>query len=158
MEILDATAADAAEIIRLQRLAYLSEAAIYDDYSILPLTQTIEELAAEFGHKTFLKAVKNGRLIGSVNGCLQGDSCLIGRLMVHPEFQGWGVGARLMRAVEGRFAGARSWELFTGEMSLRNIRMYERMGYAIVGREPCRGSRFNIVIMRKSRDAVAAPP
>jgi hypothetical protein len=39
---------DASEILRLQYAAYQSEAAIYDDYSIQPLTQTLEQATAEF--------------------------------------------------------------------------------------------------------------
>lgn len=150
MKILNATIADAAEIIKLQRLAYLSEATIYDDYSILPMTQTVEELTAEFDRKTILKAVEDGRIIGSVNGCMQGTTCQIGRLMVHPEFQGWGVGSLLMDAIENHFSHARSWELYTGEKSLRNIRMYEQRGYETIRKETFEGKDFQIIVMRKT--------
>ena len=47
--------ADAADILELQRLAYQSEAAIYDDWSIPPLTQTIEGIEKEFTDSIFLK-------------------------------------------------------------------------------------------------------
>lgn len=151
MEILDATVADAPAIVKLQKLSYLSEAAIYNDFSIHPLTQTAEELIADFHLKTILKAVRDERIIGSVNGCMRDSVCLIGRLMVHPDFQGWGIGKLLMQAVEERFPAAQSWELFTGEMSLRNIHMYEQLGYRIVRREPFEGSSFKIVIMSKVR-------
>ncbi|NVN89756.1 MAG: GNAT family N-acetyltransferase [Desulfuromonadales bacterium] len=151
MEILDATIADASAIIKLQKLSYLSEAAIYNDFSIQPLTQSVEQLIADFNHKTILKAVRDERIIGSVNGSMKENNCLIGRLMVHPDFQGWGIGSRLMEAMEARFPTAQSWELFTGEMSLRNIHMYEQLGYRIVRKEPFEGTHFNIVIMRKVR-------
>ncbi|HET6418939.1 MAG TPA: GNAT family N-acetyltransferase [Geobacteraceae bacterium] len=149
LEILRATVADAAEILALQKLAYLSEAELYNDYTIQPLTQTIDELAADFGLKTFLKGVEGGRIIGSVNGLMEGDRCLIGRLMVHPDFQGRGIGTTLMKAIEGSFADARAWELFTGELSLKNIRLYERLGYRVVRKEQFRGSRFAVVFMEK---------
>ncbi len=153
MEISAATVSDAAEILALQKLAYLSEAGIYNDFSIPPMTQTLEGLVADFGCKTFLKATDGGRIIGSVNGFLKGDRCLIGRLMVHPDFQGRGIGTMLMAAVEVRFAGARTWELFTGGLSLRNIRLYERLGYRITRREKFGGSRFAVVFMVKVREA-----
>lgn len=149
LEILRATVADAAEILALQKLAYLSEAELYNDYTIQPLTQTIDELAADFGLKTFLKGVEGGRIIGSVNGLMEGDRCLIGRLMVHPDFQGRGIGTTLMKAIEGSFADARAWELFTGELSLKNISLYERLGYRVVRKEQFRGSRFAVVFMEK---------
>ena len=153
MEILQANVADAAEILALQKLAYLSEALIYDDYTIPPLTQTIEELKDDFSRKTFLKAVKNCRIIGSINGYQKDDCCHIGRLMVHPDFQGRGIGSRLMEAMEARFPEVRAWELFAGELSVKNIRLYERLNYRIVNKEPFPGSRFAIVIMRKPHDA-----
>ena len=40
-------AVDAAEILELQRIAYQSEAEIYNDYSIQPLTQSLEQAIAE---------------------------------------------------------------------------------------------------------------
>ncbi len=163
LEVLRATVADAAEILALQKLAYLSEAELYDDYTIPPLTQTIKELTADFDRKTFLKAVEDGQIVGSVNGFMTGDRCQIGRLMVHPDFQGRGIGTRLMTAVEAVFADARAWELFTGELSVKNIRLYERLGYRVVRKEPFPGSRFAVVIMRKTRNSAtvtnsSAPP
>ena len=41
MEITTAIIEDAAAILVLQRLAYQSEAAIYDDFTIPPLTETL---------------------------------------------------------------------------------------------------------------------
>ena len=38
---------DAAEILALQKIAYRSEAAIYDDDAIPPLTQTLAEMEAD---------------------------------------------------------------------------------------------------------------
>ena len=50
-----ATVEDAVEILDLQKIAYVSEAEIYNDYAIQPLTQTIEEIIEEFNKRTFLK-------------------------------------------------------------------------------------------------------
>lgn len=149
MEILDATIADAPEILALQKLSYLSEAKIYDDYDIPPLTQTLGELKADFERKCILKAIQDEHIVGSVNGFSKDDSCFIGRLMVHPEYQGRGIGSMLMEAIENRFADVSSWELFTGELSVRNIRLYERLGYSVIRMERFEGSRFSIVIMIK---------
>jgi GNAT superfamily N-acetyltransferase len=150
MEILEATVADAAEILALQKSAYLFEAKLYDDYTIPPMTQTVEELAGDFSRKTILKAVEDDRIIGSVNGCLKEGRCLIGRLMVHPRFQRQGIGTRLMAAIEAKFTDARLFELFTGELSLRNIRLYERLGYRIIRKERFAGKSFSILFMEKS--------
>jgi hypothetical protein len=57
---------DAAEILALQKLAYQSEAAIYDDYTIPPLRQTVEEMSADLQNQVVLKTVVEGRIVGSV--------------------------------------------------------------------------------------------
>ncbi len=85
-----ATAEDAAEILALQRLAYESEARLYNDWSIPPLAQTLESLIADIKVATVLKAVEGPSIIGSVRASLAGDVCLIGRLMVDPARQGRG--------------------------------------------------------------------
>ena len=46
--ITPALLADAAAILDLQHLVYQSEAALNDDYTIPPLTQTLPELEADF--------------------------------------------------------------------------------------------------------------
>src|SRR6202008_3610347 len=58
-----ATAADAAAILDLQKLAYRSEAQLYDDWSLPPLTQSLDSLRAELAQATALKALEDGRLV-----------------------------------------------------------------------------------------------
>jgi ribosomal protein S18 acetylase RimI-like enzyme len=130
VNIVEATAADAAAILRLQRLAYQSEARIYNDYQIPPLTQTAGEIEKEFADLVFLTATTDdGALVGSVRACERDGTCFIGRLIVHPDHQGRGIGAELMRAIESQFAHADRFELFTGHKSERNLRFYQRLGY-----------------------------
>ena len=54
-QIVPADVSDAAEILELQKLAYQSEAVLYDDWSIPPLTQTLDEIKKDFDEMTFLK-------------------------------------------------------------------------------------------------------
>jgi ribosomal protein S18 acetylase RimI-like enzyme len=131
MFIEPATVADAADILALQKLAYLSEAELYNDFTIPPLMQTFDEIAAEFALRVFLKVVDEGEIIGSVQGFQVGGTCHVGRLMVHPEQQGEGIGTRLMAAIETAFADVERFELFTGHKSVANIRLYERLGYRL---------------------------
>jgi ribosomal protein S18 acetylase RimI-like enzyme len=120
---------DAEEILELQRLAYSSEAAIYDDYTIPPLTQTLEDIESDFDRHLFLKAIVDDQIIGSVRGYLEEGSCFIGRLIVHPAYQNQGIGSRLMEEIENRFGEAKRFELFTGHKSRRNIYLYGKLGY-----------------------------
>ena len=120
---------DAAEILDLQKLAYQSEAEIYNDFSLPPMTQTLEQIQTDFENQLFLKASIEGRIVGSVRGRLDNETCHIGRLIVHPEFQNRGIGGRLMKEIEDRFSQAARFELFTGHLSERNLRFYGKLGY-----------------------------
>jgi len=60
MTILRAQQKDLAAILALQKLCYLQEAAIYDDYDIPPLLQTMESIIIDFEQNVFLKALENG--------------------------------------------------------------------------------------------------
>lgn len=131
----EAQRADAQEILDLQKQAYQSEAAIYNDYTLPPLTQTLPELEAEFDDHIFLKALLSGVLVGSVRARSEGGICYIGRLIVHPHHQGQGIGTQLMRAIEHRFASTARYELFTGHRSERNLALYDKLGYVEVKRE-----------------------
>jgi ribosomal protein S18 acetylase RimI-like enzyme len=124
-----AASEDAAEILTLQKLAYQSEAAIYDDFAIPPLTQTLEEIVADLKRQTFLKATMEGRIVGSVRAYLQDGTCFVGRLIVHPSFQNQGIGTRLLGEIERAFDQAERFELFTGHLSERNLYLYQKLGY-----------------------------
>jgi ribosomal protein S18 acetylase RimI-like enzyme len=128
---------DAAAILTLQRLAYQSEAALYDDWAIPPLTQTLDQITAEFATHLFLKAVAgNGEIIGSARARVDGaGTAHIGRLIVSPDCQGRGIGTRLMHAIEEALPDAARFELFTGSKSEGNLRLYQRLGYREFRRE-----------------------
>ncbi len=135
MKIEDATITDAELILELQKLAYISEAVIYNNYNIPPLIQTLEEIIEEFDKQVFLKATVDNTIIGSVRAYLQNCSCFIGRLIVHPNHQNRGIGTKLMCEIENRFNHASRFELFTGNRSEQNIGFYKKRGYNIIRRE-----------------------
>ncbi|MDR3641839.1 MAG: GNAT family N-acetyltransferase [Humidesulfovibrio sp.] len=147
-DILPAVRADAPAILALQRLAYQSEALLYNDWNLPPLTQPLEALEAEFARLTILKALPRlapGQaeslpteelpvpgvlpIVGSVRAGLSHGACQIGRLVVHPEHQRQGLGGALLQAIEAHFPTAERYALFTGARSLGNLRLYERHGY-----------------------------
>jgi ribosomal protein S18 acetylase RimI-like enzyme len=139
---------DAAAILKLQQLAYQSEASLYNDFNIPPLTQTLDELKNDFTSKVFLKTQVEGKIIGSVRGDRTGSTCYIERLIVDPDFQGQGIGTTLMKQIESCFGQAQRFELFTGHKSKRNIYLYERLGYKIFKREEV-NKNLSFVFMEK---------
>ena len=128
VQIARATREDAAAILELQKLAYQSEARLYDDWSLPPLTQSLESLEQEFEHSVVLKAMDGRQLVGSVRARESDGVCHVGRLIVHPARQGTGIGTLLLREIERASAAAR-FQLFTGSRSEGNIRLYQRLGY-----------------------------
>ena len=120
---------DAAQIRELQKLAYYSEAAIYNEFGIPPLTQTLDGMRNDLEQQTCLKAAVDGCIVGSVRAHLSGSTCYVGRLIVHPDLQNQGIGTRLMHEIEQLFSHAARFELFTGHLSERNLYLYRKLGY-----------------------------
>jgi GNAT superfamily N-acetyltransferase len=146
--IQQASVNDAKEILALQKLAYQSEALLYDDNAIPPFAETLDEIKAEFANHIFLKAMLETRIIGSVRAKLLGITCLIGRLIVHPNHQGHGIGSALMKEIEKHYATAKRLELFTGHESERNISLYQRLGYSMFRTERV-NDKLSFVFMEK---------
>lgn len=131
IEIQEAKPQDCEEIIFLQKAAYESEAKLYNDWTLPPLLQTPDSLREELETSLILKGVEGKKIVGSVRAKLVADTCHIGRLIVHPDFQGKGIGTELLKHIEKRFSQTGQYELFTGSKSESNIRFYLRNNYEI---------------------------
>ena len=126
--ILQATIKDAKEILKLQKLAYISEAKLFDNMKIQPLTETLEEIEEEFSKGLVLKMDVAGMIVGSIRAYESNGTVYIGKLMVHPDYRGRGYGTSLLNEIENYFTCER-FELFTSTRSVDNIRLYEANGY-----------------------------
>ena len=146
--ITQASPEDAAGILELQKLAYQSEARLYNGLNIPPLTQTLDELRSDFTSKVFLKAQFEGKIVGSVRGYEAENTCYVERLIAHPDYQRQGIGTALMEQIESCFEQAQRFELFTGHKSEGNIRLYERIGYKVFKSEKI-NQTLSFVFMEK---------
>lgn len=153
MLINTATEADIAEILALQKLAYQSEALLYNDYTIQPLVQDEFSLLEEFKNGTILKATIDQQIIGSVRATIGGDTCYLGKLIVSPEHQNKGIGKQLMKAIEEIYGKVAHYELFTGDQSVKNIALYELLGYEIFNHKII-NERLTMIFMRKMNTEV----
>ena len=151
MQIKPAGIKDCREILDLQKLTYIQEAQIYNDFSIQPLNQTFDEIKMEFESRTVLKAMIEGKIMGSVRAYEENDTCYIGKLIVHPEYQNKGIGSGLMKEIEVKFNTVKRYELFTGERSDKNLYLYQKIGYEIFRRERI-SDKVNIVYLEKPND------
>jgi ribosomal protein S18 acetylase RimI-like enzyme len=150
MNIEKASFHDLPEIHKLQKFSFLTLAQLYDDFTIPPMVETLDELRELFPTHVFLKAVEEGRIVGSVRASQQGDICYIYRLMVHPEFRRRGIARQLMQRIEEEFATVRRFELFTGCQSKKNLELYQKLGYRTF--KTARGkNRMKLVYLEKIR-------
>ncbi|MEU2118263.1 GNAT family N-acetyltransferase [Streptomyces sp. NPDC016459] len=156
-----ADARDAEHILKLQYLCYQSEAELYGDWSIEPLTQSLDELRAELDEGYGLVARLGDEVVASVRARLDEDGTVrIAKLIVHPRMRRHGLGGRLLDGIERRFAGgadaaaqpepsAKRFQLFTGHRSEGNLRLYRRKGYAQVATREV-GPRLTLVTLEKA--------
>jgi anthranilate phosphoribosyltransferase len=141
LKITYADVSDMEKILKLQYAAYQSEALIHGDFTIQPLTQTLDESIAEYNKGIVLKAVLGNEIIGSVRAYVEGNTAYIGKLMVHPNHQGKGFGKQLIAAIEQEFPYKR-YEIFTSCKSDRNLHIYETTGYTRFREETVAGITF----------------
>jgi len=134
MEILKAVKEDLTKILELQKFAFISEAELHNDYSIQPLTQTVEELEKEFEDCLILKMVENNDIVGSIRAYEKDNCVYVGKLIVHPDYQNKGYGTRLLNEIETYFE-CKTFELFTSSISEKNMYLYKKNGYKEIKRE-----------------------
>jgi len=148
MKITKAAFEDLPKILDLQKLAYLSEAKLINNYSIQPLTQTLKELENEFEKGTILKLInEKNEIIGSVRAYEENDRVYVGKLMVHPDYQNKGFGTRLLKTIETFFQN-KTFELFTSSKSEKNIQLYKKVGYKEFRREK-KSDNLEMIFMEK---------
>ncbi|MEU4213276.1 GNAT family N-acetyltransferase [Streptomyces sp. NPDC026206] len=155
-----AAGTDAEQILKLQYLCYQSEAELYGDYSIEPLTQTLDDLRAELGGGCVLVARLGEEVVASVRATVDGEgTALITGLIVHPRMRRHGLGGRLLATIEERLAGewsAKRYRLVTGQRSEVSLRLYRNRGYERTGTEPVTRA-LTLVTLEKEAVPAAAP-
>jgi tRNA (guanine37-N1)-methyltransferase len=132
-----AVPADAAELLTLQRACWVQEQQANPGVEIPAHQESLADLQAWMQEWTTLVLRAGGRLIGAARARRHGDTWDIGRIMVAPDLQGRGIGRLLLRRIEQVAPeGVREFLLFTGAGSVRNIRMYKKAGYRLIGADP----------------------
>ncbi|NIZ91445.1 GNAT family N-acetyltransferase [Kineococcus rubinsiae] len=131
-----AVAADAGEVLTVQRAAFVAEAQRYGDPSLPPLREDLAAVRAAIAADDVvcLVAVRGPRLVGAVRLRVDGALGHVGRLAVAPDQERQGIGTRLLAAVESAAPQAvTEFRLFTGGDSDANVARYERAGYVRTG-------------------------
>lgn len=142
---------DVAEILALQKIAYQSEAELYGDDSLPAMQQTLAEIEAEFDRAVFVKAVINGKIVGSIRGRVDGGTARFTRCIVHPYYQRRGIGRRLINEIERTSPpDVTRFEAVAGHKSKRRLHVYGELGYEAYKTEPFLPN-INWVILQKAR-------
>ena len=132
-----AVPADAAELLTLQRACWVQEQQANPGVEIPAHHESLADVQAWMQEWTTLVLRIGGRLIGAARARRDGDTWDIGRIMVAPDLQGRGIGRLLLTRIEQIAPeGVREFLLFTGAGSVRNIRMYKKAGYRLIGADP----------------------
>lgn len=155
--VLTLCTADAGELLTLQRAAYVGEAQSHRDPWLPPLVQTLDELTDELTSPAVRAwgVRANGRLIGAVRVRLHGPAAVLGRLIVAPDRQREGLGTFLLWHAERALPDpVDSVELFTGEHSHANLRLYMRNGY----RETHRAATGDYELVHFAKQLLPATP
>ena len=145
--------ADAGEVLTLQRAAYVTEAQAHDDPQLPPLTQGLADLYDELGRASVqawgIRDV-DGRLVAAVRVTVIDGSACVNRLVVAPDRQGNGLGSALLAHAEEQLGDdVTTVELFTGEFSTANLRLYRRVGYQETHRT--NAGAYELIHMSKAR-------
>ncbi|WP_137293435.1 tRNA (guanosine(37)-N1)-methyltransferase TrmD [Nocardioides dongxiaopingii] len=136
-EVVPAVAADAGELLTLQRACWLQEAIANGSVEGIPaLGESLDDVRRWLPEWTTYVVRVEGRLVGAVRGRLEstpgGPAWDIGRIMVAPDLQGRGLGRVLLEHIQDVApVEATSFVLFTGQHSTDNIRMYRRAGFRL---------------------------
>lgn len=148
MQITVALKSDLPQILALQKKCYLKEAALYQDFNIPPLTQTLDSLEEDFNNQLFLKVTDGNSLVASVRGAIKEGACHIERLFVDVNYQNRGLAKQLISTMESRFMQAERYVLCSGHKSFNTLALYTKLGYAEFKREVFR-NELQFVYMQK---------
>jgi ribosomal protein S18 acetylase RimI-like enzyme len=120
---------DAAAIGALTREAYAKWVSVAGRE---PLPMTVDYAEAMKVHRFDLLEA-GGELAALIETTPEGDELLIVNVAVRPRFQKRGFGVRLLRLAQTLAAGQglNGTRLYTNKLFAENIRLYERLGYAI---------------------------
>ncbi len=141
VEVRAAVAADAGELLTVQRACWLTEARDNPQVRVPATHETLEEVRRGLSEWVTVVVRAGGRLIASARGRRDGSVWEIGRLMVVPDLQGHGLGRWLLATMEDWAPDdVNKFRLYTGATSIANQRMYKRAGYRPIDGEPIPGA------------------
>jgi ribosomal protein S18 acetylase RimI-like enzyme len=132
LTVRDATAADQAAILDLERSATEDLRKVYRPTAVAP-----QHRAALDPQLRRLVAVIAGLVVGIVHYQIEDDRLSFLGLAVHPDFRRRGIATALIQELEviGRDGACRAMTLWTVRET-RNVEIFQRLGFAVETEEP----------------------
>jgi ribosomal protein S18 acetylase RimI-like enzyme len=129
VELRQATAADAGAIRDLTRQAYAKWVPLIGREP-KPMTADYDQVVAK--HRFDLLYI-DGTLAALIETIREADHLLVENVAVSPDFQGRGLGRKLMAHAEvlAREQAFNSIRLYTNQRFVENIALYRRLGYQV---------------------------
>ncbi|WP_026907280.1 GNAT family N-acetyltransferase [Paucisalibacillus globulus] len=125
---------EASKLLVIQKKAFKDDLEKYQDHESSPVNEPIERLRMKielFFHYTIWL---NDEIIGGIDVRDLGDGKYrLNRIFISPDFQGLGLGTRIMQVMESEFSQAKEWSLDTPHLNSKNHHFYEKLGYIKVG-------------------------
>jgi GNAT superfamily N-acetyltransferase len=131
--IVPAALSDAADVHAIKMAAFAEEGRLSGTMDLPPLQEDLAAVERDIRQHTVLIVTHEGRTVGSARGEVAGTSCEIRAVCVDPSYQGRGLGAALVRAIEQAHPDVAQFELTTNTLVPGNVEFYERRGYQVVG-------------------------
>ena len=150
VEIRKAKKGDLPSILEMQKLAFKSEAKLLSDNLVLKLTQTIDGITEDFNNGKILKAVVDGKIVGSVHTRYSENILHMSCFAVSPLLKNLGIGRKLILAAEELYPDAR-YLLSTSSISEKNLPLYVKNGYKEFKREHLE-ENVDIVFLEKTTE------
>ena len=135
-------------LLQIQKKAFTVQAELYDAYDIPPMIETIEDVDLTSENLVVLVGVIDGKIVGSIRVVFGDNDAEIKRLSVMDEYQGRGIGRKLLSEAEKQCKDlSRIW-LFTGGQSYKNINLYKKAGYHVFKEEYWKDN-FTLIYLEK---------
>lgn len=149
IELVKIEKCDIDEFTELAIQSFEEDKKMYGDY---PPLIDINNHTLRFIHQgDTYKILREGKLIGgSVIFKNSKNQYTLGAIFIHPSYQNQGIGQQVMHLIEKKYPDAKSWDLDTPYLSVRNHHFYEKMGYVKTGEEiPDKESDFKLFLYKK---------
>ena len=144
-----AAVSDAGVIYAIKMRAFAEEGRLSGSMDLPPLLEDVSSIELDIRTHTVLIARDGEQIVGSARGVVAGVACQIRAVCVEPSWQGRGIGAALLRAVETAHPDVARFELTTNTLVPGNVEFYERHGYHVVELESF-GDRITLAHLSKS--------